>query len=410
MVKSYEKQDVSRFIKRLITNRTQITSYYRRIHSPPLQNMRILQITPYYLPHTGGIERYVYNLAQHLTKNGHTVDIATANVPESSVKETQNNTTIFRYPLLCSLLGNPIVTNLSDLRSRLEEYDIIHIHGVYTYIALRTVLSLGKKHRQKVILTHHGRVVYTNRLKNLFVKIYEQVFVRFILKRLDHAVVLSKSDKEQFVSLGMNADSISIIPNGIDISVFSKPNDNELASFRQKYQLQGKSVVLFLAVISERKGIFDLLQAFRNVEEDNTCLLVVGDGPDKLRAVSLVDSLGISERARFVGRLPFSEILCAYSVANLYVLPSYFEGMPTTVMEALVMGCPVLASDIPGVGDNFQDVVTLVPPHNRDELVKSISSMLLNPSVVDSVNLRKKYDAKNVFERYSEIYPVNDNE
>ena len=136
----------------------------------------------------------------------------------------------------------------------------------------------------------------------------------------------------------------------------------------------------------------------------------MGDGPDKTRAVSLAESLGISNRVRFVGRLSFSEILCAYSVANLYVLPSYFEGMPTTVMEALVMGCPVIASDIPGVGDNFQDVVILVPPHNSDVLAESISSMLLNPSVVDSVNLRKKYYVKYVFERYSEIYSVRDNE
>ena len=130
----------------------------------------------------------------------------------------------------------------------------------------------------------------------------------------------------------------------------------------------------------------------------------MGDGPDKLRAVSLAESLGISERARFVGRLSFSEILCAYSVAHLYVLPSYFEGMPTTVMEALVMGCPVLASDIPGVGDNFQDVVTLVPPHNSDVLAESISDALSLPSEVDSEILREKYDVKNVFERYSEIY------
>ena len=366
--------------------------------------MKILQITPYYLPHTGGIERYVYNLSQYLIAQGHAVEVATANAPESSDTETVEGITIHRYPHICTLIGNPIITHLSELKSSLKDYDIVHIHGVYTYIALRTVLFLGKKHRQKVILTHHGRVVYTNRLKNLFVKVYEQIFVRSILKRLDHAVVLSQSDKKQFVSLGMKTDSISIIPNGIDVSAFTTPNDNELASFRKRYQLQGKSVVLFLAVISERKGIFDLLQAFRNIEDENTCLLVVGDGPDKPRAVSLAESLGISDRVRFVGRLSFSEILCAYSVANLYVLPSYFEGMPTTVMEALVMGCPVIASNIPGVADNFQDVVTLVPPHNSDVLAESISSVLSAIQEVDSETLREKYDVKNVFERYSEIY------
>lgn len=365
--------------------------------------MKILQITPYYLPHTGGIERYVYNLSQYLISQGHTVDIATANMPESSDKETVEGVTIYRYPNLCTLMGNPIITNLSDLKSRMKEYDIVHIHGVYTYAALRTALFLGRKHQQKVFLTHHGRVVYPNSPKNILAKIYEQVFVRFVLNRVDKAVVLSESDREHFFSLGMPKDKISIIPNGIDTKVFVRPDSQQLEEFKNRLGVKSP-IILYLAVISERKGIFDLIRAFENINDNKYTLLVVGDGPDKGRAVELAESLNLTDRIIFTGKLSFSDLICAYSSAEVYVLPSYFEGMPTTVMEALVLGCPVIATDIPGVKDNFKDVATLVPPGDATTLAKTIEEILQNKPVVNSDALREKYEGKKVFEKYDKIY------
>ncbi|MBQ2771101.1 MAG: glycosyltransferase family 4 protein [Methanocorpusculum sp.] len=366
--------------------------------------MKILQITPYYLPHTGGIERYVYNLSQYLISKGHTVDIATANVPESNTKETIDGTTIYRYPQLCTLMGNPIITNLSDLKRRLKDYDIIHIHGVYTYAALRTVLFLGKKHKQKVLLTHHGRVVYPNSPKNILAKIYERIVVRFILRRLDCTIVLSESDKEQFMSLGMPGDKINIIPNGIDTNAFVQPDAEVMTYFTEKYHLNRKKVILFLAVLSERKGIFDLLHAYALMQDEETVLLIVGNGPDKEKAKELSLELNLSETVTFAGKLPFIEILCAYARADTYVLPSYFEGMPTTVMEALVMGCPVVATSIPGVKDNFADEAVLVDPGNIRQLSDAIRKSLSETHEIDTNTLRRKYDAKKVFEKYSRIY------
>ena len=371
--------------------------------------MKVLQITPYYLPHTGGIERYVYNLSQYLIAQGHTVDVATANVPESLDTETVEGITIHRYPHLCTLMGNPIITNLSDLKSRLKDYDVVHIHGVYTYAALRTVLFLGKKHKQKVFLTHHGRVVYPNSPKNILAKIYEQIFVRFILRRVDEAVVLSASDKEQFISLGMAEEKISIIPNGIDTKAFVRPDNQQLEEFKNRIGVRNL-IILYLAVISERKGIFDLIRAFGNINNNTYTLLVVGDGPDKNRAVELAESLHLSNRIIFTGKLSFSDLICAYSSADVYVLPSYFEGMPTTVMESLVLGCPVIATDIPGITDNFNDVATLVPPGDPVTLAETIEEVLQNKPLVNSDVLREKYEGKKVFEKYITLFDDDWNE
>ena len=365
--------------------------------------MYILQITPYYLPHTGGIERYVYNLSQYLIAQGHTVDVATANVPESSGTETVEGITIYRYPHLCTLMGNPIITNLSDLKSRLKDYDVIHIHGVYTYATLRTVLFLGKKHRQKVFLTHHGTASYTTLPKIYFSKIYEQVVIRFMLKRIDYVIVQAKSDKILFANLAKKTESISIVPNGIDTKVFTRPNDLKLTEFRNRFGLN-KKIILFLSVISERKGIFDLIHAFSKIDTDQYMLLIAGDGPDKNKAISLTESLGLSDNILFTGKLLFSDLLAAYSTATVYVLPSYAEGMPTTIMESLVLGCPVITTNIPSIQDNFSDVVTLVPPGNVEMLAKAIIGEGIDMPIVDRLFLQERYNVENVFRKYNEFY------
>lgn len=377
--------------------------------------MKICQITPYYLPHTGGIERYVYNLSQYLisTKN-HTIDVLTANIPESAENETVDTIRIHRYPCRFSPMGNPILSNLSDLPSRLNEYDIIHIHGVYTYLALKTILALRKKssrktneRKPKIYLTHHGRVVYPKSPKNIIAKIYENIFVRLILKEIDTAVVLSKSDKEQFISLGMPEEKIIIIPNGIDRKVFVRPDEETLQKFRTAYALSNKKIVLYLAVISRRKGIFDLLHAFKQLNDKDTTLLVVGDGPDKEKAVALAEKLGIKEQVVFTGKLSFENLLCAYSAADVYTLPSYFEGMPTTILESLTLETPVISTKIPGVADNFEGVIQLVTAGDIAELSTKISEVLSGKcmnKIEITDEFMMQYDITSSFKKYDELY------
>jgi len=369
--------------------------------------MNILQICPYYLPHTGGIERYVFNLSRYLLSQYYSVDIVTANSPLQLSVESDDKITVYRLPLFSTILGNPITYRHSELWKVIGEYESIHIHGIYTYLALRVLLHLGFHPSQKIIVTHHGKVVYSGLLKSILTKIYELTFLRFILNRCTYAVALSESDKQHLLSLGISENKISIIPNGIDVSVFRQPSSSELQRFIDVYSLEDKKIVLFLSVISERKGIFDLILSFRDIGSEDIVLLVVGDGPERVKAESLVASLGLSHRILFTGKASFHDVLCAYSVADVYVLPSYFEGMPTTIMEALVMGCPVIASDLPCIRDNFSNDIHLVPVHDIGALSHKIMNVLNNPDTRDYSVYREKYDVQNQFLKYGDIYSNN---
>jgi len=368
--------------------------------------VKIVQITPYYLPHTGGIERYVYNLSTYLVDHGHTIDIITSDVPSIDKRDDNGSFKIYRYKCIGSPLGNPILIGLSDLHKRLKEYDIIHIHGVYTYLALRAILAFNHQSHQKLILTHHGRTVYPQALKNLLAKTYDNIIVRFILGKIDCGVVLSKADKDHLCSLGLLEEKAHIIPNGIDTQLFHKVDDAHVASFTRAYNLTHKKIVLFLAVVSERKGIFDLIRAFESISIENVHLIVVGDGPDLIKAQTMVLERGLSDSITFTGRLSFQQLLTAYSSSSLYVLPSYREGMPTTIIEALVMGVPVIATRIPGVEDNFSEYATLVEPGDPVELARAIEYVLNNGDTRCKLGASEiaMFDSKHAFEMYSTLY------
>lgn len=368
--------------------------------------MKIVQITPYFLPHIGGIERYVYNLSKYMIARGHSVDIITSAIPESLSEEVIDDIRVFRYPCLGEPLGNPIITGIFSLQKQLSQYDVIHIHGIYTYLAFRTVMNIDVSIHQRVILTHHGRVVYPKSIKNLFPKIYENTIIRYILNRVGRVVVLSDSDKIQIKSLGMDQNHISIIPNGIDTNLFRRSEPEEINAFLEKYDLHDKKIILYLAVVSKRKGIYDLINSLSGVSIDNAHLLVVGSGPDMDKAQFLAEKIGLSKRITFSGKLSFKELLASYSVASVYVLPSYFEGMPTTIIEALVMGVPVIATRIPGVKDNFSDYATLVEPGNPDELARAIEHVLNNGDTRCKLGASEiaMFDSKYVFEKYATIY------
>jgi glycosyltransferase involved in cell wall biosynthesis len=124
----------------------------------------------------------------------------------------------------------------------------------------------------------------------------------------------------------------------------------------------------------------------------DTDLLIVGDGPDgqKLRDLGAVLALG---RIHFRGWLSGAKALAPlYSAAECLVLPSWREGFPAVVGEAMACGLPVLASQVGGVGELVVEGQTgwLIPPGDDEALACTLSSVLAHPNVVASMRPRAR--------------------
>lgn len=136
----------------------------------------------------------------------------------------------------------------------------------------------------------------------------------------------------------------------------------------------------FIAVgrLSSEKGISGLLEALSNVAADiRPQLLIVGDGPMRGELDQLVDLLGLGDWVRFAGRLPEAETLAAIAQSDVLVLPSFMEGLPIVLMEAMAMGKPVIATRVAGIPELVEDGVNglLFTPSDWHQLAEKIAKL-----------------------------------
>jgi glycosyltransferase involved in cell wall biosynthesis len=146
--------------------------------------------------------------------------------------------------------------------------------------------------------------------------------------------------------------------------------------------------IIAVGRLSPEKGQAGLLEVFAEIGRDHhdVELILVGDGPEADRLHALATTLGISERVRFAGRLGEEDTLNEIAAADILVLPSFMEGLPIVLMEAMAVGTAVVASRVAGIPELVEDDKNglLFTPSDWDALAKCIRRL------VDDVALREK--------------------
>lgn len=148
--------------------------------------------------------------------------------------------------------------------------------------------------------------------------------------------------KERLVELGLPADKVRVLRNGVDLAAF-RPRDRDAA--RRALGVKGK-VLLSVGLLIERKGHHLIIDAMSRLPD--FVLLIAGGGPDRHRLEARAREAGVSERVRFLGELPHSELPAVYAAADALVLASSREGWANVLLEAMACGTPVVASDVWG--------------------------------------------------------------
>jgi len=378
--------------------------------------LKILQIVPYFLPYHGGQERYVYNLSKHLVKMGHEVHIATSDYPDNGKDEIIDGITIKRYKCLARPLRNPLTPGMLLLGNDIKKFDIVHTHNEHSFAAM-VAAYLRRRTDVPLILTCHGQLIFGSKMADYFERVYSRIIGGAIFKAADRIISLSSSDLNYISSLGIDSKKINILPNAIDpeellkIDSGSFEADNPPNSFFQR--LNEKRIIMFVGPVIQRKGVEYLIKSIPKVLRKtggDSVFVLVGGGEFLNQAHQLTKEMQISDHVIFTGRLTEEELIETYRCADLFVLPSLSEGMPTSILEAMYFGLPVVATDISGVKDHFKDVALLVPPKNEDRLAEAIVKMLddaklrgrLSRTGVELVKSKYTWDA--VANEYEKIY------
>lgn len=141
--------------------------------------------------------------------------------------------------------------------------------------------------------------------------------------------------------------------------------------------------------LSPEKGQAGLLEAFAELRgrHRDLELRLVGSGPDRQALEALAADLGVSDRITFLGRLTETDTLAEIARSDILVLPSFMEGLPIVLMEAMALGVPVVASRVAGIPELVADGTggLLFTPSRWDELALCIERLLTDDALRDSI-------------------------
>lgn len=315
--------------------------------------MKILQVTPYYPPHAGGIEFYVEALSQEFVAKGHEVTIATMSYQRGLPRsEERDGIHIVRFPRMgTEAYGFPVGLGAYLLRNA-RRFDIIHAHNYHALPFLVTVSVCGA---QAIVNPHfHGRG--HTFFANLMHLVYQPVAA--LLLRRARAVICNSPSEAQLVTekLGVKAERITIIPN-IVITARGRvhvtppePRDND------------RCLLLSVGRLEAHKRIDRAIQALCDLP-DHFHLAIIGDGKERANLEQMAADLGLAGRVQFLGYVTDQELHQWYDRSNLVVTFSEFESFGRVLVEALQHQRQVLCSPIPAFRDlanQFPEMITVV--------------------------------------------------
>jgi glycosyltransferase involved in cell wall biosynthesis len=213
-------------------------------------------------------------------------------------------------------------------------------------------------------------------------------------------------------NISPNSLNIRTFYKGVDVSNFHDlPPKNFL--FRKLSLEENKKYLLFVGRLIYDKGIYELVEAFGSIAQKHPDLnlILIGEEIEKEKLFTMLGRQGISDRVIFKGIVPYKEVAYYMKVAELLVLPTWAEGLPNVVMEAMAIGLPVVATNVGGIPEVLENEVTglSVPAKNAEKLKEAIIRMLEDKTLreICAADAKKLiYDRFNVNKNVNQLYDL----
>jgi len=376
--------------------------------SNKITDMRILFVSPgglyskNYPFECGGTQSQIYGISKEMVRRGHEVYIM-GRFDNFKGKEFETIASIQFVNIRTPHLKDEIIYEIGSslLYSKAAAKKIKQINPDVINLTDRfSAYFPSKLDISKIFITHvpdamafyKEFAIKSNRLNHIFFGAKKRI-EEGVMSRSDIIVALTKSIRDYLHENGFT--DTSVIPNGVDAEKYINKGD--------------ENVILFAGRLRKVKGITYLIQAFSEISKDyDTDLMLVGSGPDEQMLKKMVTLKHIENRVHFIPMVGKDKLREYLSRCSVFVLPSLFECMPVTLLEAMASSKPVIASDIPGP----QDVIThgyngfLFEKSNVNELRKYLELYLSDEGLRREIgsNARKTIKEKYTFEKAVDSY------
>lgn len=231
-------------------------------------------------------------------------------------------------------------------------------------------------------------------------------------RKVDYFISNSETIKRQEgKALGIPDSRIKVIYRGRNMAHFSNGTIEEQFALKKSLEINGKNILLNVSRLIPRKGQLDILKAMPTIlkEYPDTVLLIAGHGDYKNTLVDNAKKLNLMSAIKFLGRR--QDIPELLDVTNIFVYPSYAEGLPGALIEAMMAGKIIIASDI---GENLECInkssALIFKKGKVDELAHKIIYALKNYSSLQKlgenakIQAEEKFNIKNIANRYEDFY------
>jgi glycosyltransferase involved in cell wall biosynthesis len=295
---------------------------------------------------------------------------------------------------------NGLIKLLTTLFSN-RKIKIIHIHGASygSFYRKFIVFIIGKYiFRKKIIYHIHGggfQVFYENS------NILSKRLIKNLLSNADVVFCLSQSWIEYF-GQNFKTKRLLIIPNIIDYPLLNKYSAKT-----------GVITFLFLGLICEEKGIFDLIEVIsKNMEQYRARIkLLIGGNGEVQKLKDLINKHHLEDIVEFLGWISSKEKAYVLNYSDVYILPSYHEGLPISILESMSYGKAIISTKVGGIPEIVRNKENglLINPGDLEQIKKSLNFFLENPEKIEEYGVVseqkvQKYLPNSVLKELEEIY------
>ena len=324
----------------------------------------------------GGAQEHVYSLVTRLDRECYDVRVVSLS-HGSSVRRLQ------KAGIDVTVIDEPddrlAVRMLADELAPFQP-EIVHNHMYRAeVVGTRAALLLGEKgcRRPAIISTVHSSRVRCSE---------DRQTLRRLTPLMDRLIVVSKAIDHKIREEGRAVAPISLIYNGVDLQRYN--HQQPCCTLHEEYLIPADAqIVGVVARLEAEKGHRTLLEAWPLVlaEVPSARLLIIGEGSERDSLEAQVASLGIEDRVVFTGRR--EDVPAVTAALDVAVLPSYREAQGLSVLEAMALGRPVIASRVGGIPEMIEDGVSglLVEPHDCDALAAGIVRLLTDHPLADMI-------------------------
>lgn len=250
---------------------------------------------------------------------------------------------------------------------RAKGCDVVHIHSALapwtTLLRAGVLASIARLRGPGVVLHAHG-----GRVPLWLTTRPRRAAARAALALATRVIAVSTGGRDALTGI-LGADRVVLVRNGVDVSAFEPATGGHQPPR-----------VLYVGVLTERKGVRDLLDASEELDRRGVPheLWLVGGTPDEGPEAEAAIRAAAGPRTRFVGQIAHEEMPATYREADIFVLPSWWEASPLSVLEAMAAGLPVVASRVGDVEQMVDDGQTgfVVDAKRPDQLAEALGRLL----------------------------------